>query len=175
MFNFLQLKNLKRIFFEYVLRLDVFLLSFVLISVVVLVALFMPTYFFAKYKNDSVKNELVSIQIKNNTKEDPLIIIKQVNQLSDVLSTNSSSTTYSEIINKIISLKNKGIKILSINLTQDVNGIKTAAIDGINDTRDNLTSFETDIKTDGYFSQVIFPVSDFLKDINSEFSATLIL
>lgn len=178
MLNFLPQKNKKQIIFEYLLRISIFLLVFIFISSLILISLFIPSFFFAKYKNDTVNSQLESAKQKNiNNGEDPIAFIKNVNRLSVALSDNAGPiVSHSNIINKIVSLKNKDIKILSIIITDENDkGGKTVLLNGIAKTRDSLTAFNNDIKSDGFFSSVVFPVSNFIKSADSEFSATLTL
>lgn len=178
MLNFLQQKNKNTIIFEYLLRVTIFLLVIILISVLVLISLFLPSFFFAKYKNNIISGQLESIQQKNIDKgEDPVAYIKNVNRLSTILSGGTNKTIrYRDIIDKIVSFKNKDIKILSISITQEkVLNSKKILINGIANTRNSLTLFDRDIRTDGFFSKVTFPISDFIKGSDSEFSATLII
>lgn len=177
MLNFLQQKNKKQIIFEYLLRIAVFLLLFIFASSLILISLFIPSFFFVKYKNDTINNQLISAkQASISRGEDPVLFIKNINTLSVALYNNTSSSfTYSEIINKVVSLKNNDIKISSIIVTNDsgVSG-KKILINGVASTRDGLSLYEKEIKTDGSFDSVVFPVSDFIKSSDSEFSATLI-
>jgi len=177
MLNFLPLKNKKQIVSEYALRVLSFFLLFVFVSSLILFAFFAPSFFFVKYKNDTVDNQLVLSKQKNISKrEDPDVFIKNINQLSVVLSDNNiSDSINSNIIDKITSLKNKDIKILSINIIlENSSGDRKVSLGGIANTRDGLTLFSNDIKIDGFFDSVMFPVSYFIKSTNSEFSATLI-
>ena len=177
MLNFLPPKNRKQIIYEYILRTLSFLLLFIFAVCLILISLFFPTFFFVKYKNDTVSNQLLAVQqINANKSNDPTVFIKNVNRLSVALSNNSGSDiTNSDIINKIVSLKNKEIKIISINLTIDKStSDRTVSLDGIANTRDSLTLFSNNLKTDGFFNTVAFPVSNFIKSTDSEFSATLI-
>jgi len=178
MLNFLPRKNKKQIIIEYLLRIVIVFLLFVFVSSIVLITLFSPTFFFAKYNNDTIKNQLESINSQAfSSSDDPIAIIKNTNELSKSLSSNEvKNMTYNDIVNKIVSLKNKDIKIFSIDITEgDAITDKEITIKGIANTRDSLTLFEKDIKTDGFFSNVLFPVSNFIKNSDSEFSATLIL
>ena len=178
MLNFLQQKNIRQIIFEYLLRVTVYFLLFTLISCVILTTLFIPSFFFVKYKNDTINNQLLEIKQKNiNVGEDPVSLIKNVNRLANALfDAATSSVKYSDIIDKITILKNKDIKILSIVITEENNtGVKKILINGTANTRDGLTLFEKDIRIDGLFKSVVFPVSNYIKSSDSEFSATLIL
>jgi len=176
MLNFLPQKNKNQIIFEYLLRVIVFLLLFVFLSSLILISLFVPSFFFAKYKNETINNQLELTKQKIlNKSEDPTILIKNVNRLVVALSDNAApKINYSDIINKIVSLKNKDIKISSINITEETNtNSKKILINGVAKTRDGLTLFDKEIRVDGFFENVIFPVSNFIKSSNSEFSATL--
>ena len=176
MLNFLPQKNKNQIVFEYLLRVSVFLLVFILVSSVVLISLFVPSFFYAKYNNDAIAEQLkVSEQNISNTGGDPIALIKNVNDLSSILSSLDlvAPISYGEIINKIVSIKNKDIKILSINIAEDDTGTKTISINGTSNTRDSLIAFEDVLVSDGSFNNINFPVSDFIQSSNSQFSATL--
>ncbi len=178
MLNFLPQKNKKQIIFEYLLRVTIFLCLFVFVSSLVMSLMFMPSFFFVKYKNDTVNGQLLSIKQKNIDKgEDPIAFIKNINKLSLALSDNAGTNiTYADIISKIVSLKKKEIKISSIDITEDnITRSKKVSLNGVASTRDSLTLFSKDIKTDGFFTSVVFPVTNFIKSSNSEFSATLTL
>ncbi|MFH0755290.1 MAG: hypothetical protein V1910_01310 [bacterium] len=172
MLDFLQQKNNKQIIFEYLLRISIYLLLFIFISSLILISLFLPSFFFAKYKIEAINNQLESIKQKNlENGEDAISFIKNVNKLSLALSDNSNFTN-SDIINKIVSLKNKDIKISSISISDNTEG-KIILINGIANTRDSLILFEKEIKTDGFFNTAIFPILYFLKSSDLNFSATL--
>ena len=176
MLNFLPQKNKNKIIFEYLLRVTSFLLLFVFVSSLILISLFMPAFFFVKYKNDTVSSQLELVKQKNIDKgDDPILFIKNVNRLAIALSDSAGSNiNYSDIINKILSIKNKDIKISFIGISEE-NGTKKIILNGIASTRDSLTIFNKNIETDGFFKTVVFPVSNFIKSTNSEFTATLTL
>lgn len=177
MLNFLPQKNKNQVIFEYVLRVFAVFLIFSLISSMIMSILFVPSYFFVKLKNDNFKNQLTVTKQKNAYKgDDPILYIKNINRWSVALGDEiKSNINYSDIIDKIIDLKNKNIQVFSINIINDGNTTnKKISLGGTAITRDGLTMFEKEIKTDGFFSDVIFPVSNFLNPSNSQFSATLI-
>lgn len=176
MLNFLPQKNRKQIILEYLHRVFSLLLQFFFVINIILITFFMPSYFYAKYKNNTINDQLLSLQDENATKgEDPVGFMKNINKLSIALSNDQNFTiTYNDIVDKIISYKDKDIKIQMISISQEKNEDKKVQLSGIAKTRDSLTSFSTNMKTDGFFSSVVFPVSNFLKSSDLEFSATLI-
>ena len=173
MLNFLPQKNKNQIIFEYFLRIVVFSLIFIFIASLTLILLFMPSFFFVKYKNETINIQLESVKQKNVDKGgDPISFIKKTNKLSTVLS-DDVNLAMTDIVNKVISLKNKNIKILSISISSNIANGETILINGIANNRDSLTLYKEDIENDGFFEKVVFPVSNFIKNSNSEFSATL--
>ncbi len=179
MLNFLQQKNKKQIIIEYLLRAFVLLLSSILIISLVITILFLPSFFFSKYKNISLNNQLQSVKTESSSLiDDPILLIKNTNKFVQIFAQDNISPIKStDIINKITSLKNKDIKILSINIraSADINFARTIQISGVANTRDSLTLFEKAIKDDGFFYSVIFPVANFIKSTDSAFTATLTL
>jgi hypothetical protein len=176
MLNFLPQKNKNMVVAEYLLRVAIFLLISAFFSILVLVSLFMPSFFFVNYKNDTINNQLKVAELNNIGKgDDPILFIKNINMLVTALSNTDDGANYSEIIDKIVSLKNKDIMISSIKVSGDaMTNSKKILISGVANTRDSLTSYEKEIKIDGFFDSVEFPVSDFIKSNDSDFSATLI-
>jgi hypothetical protein len=177
MLNFLLQKNKNMIVLEYILRIVVFLLFFIFAAIIFLITLFTPSFFIANSKNITIKNQLEITKQQNLIKgEDPIVFIKNVNRLASALSEDNTGAGYSDIINKITSLKNKNITIssISINVNGDTANSKKIEITGIAKTRDSLTKYEKDVETDGFFDSISIPVSYFIQDTNSDFSATLI-
>jgi uncharacterized protein (DUF2225 family) len=150
---------------------------FIFLSSIVLILLYTPSFFFVKYKNDTLNSQLESNKQKSISKgEDSLIFIKNVNTLSSVFSDNTlSGLSYSDIIKKVTYLKNSDIKIISIVMIKENQvGDKKILVSGIATNRDSLSLYERDIKIDGTFDSVTFPVSNFIKSSDLEFSVTLI-
>jgi hypothetical protein len=177
MLNFLPQKNKNQIIFDYILRVLSVFLIFSLISSLLLSALFIPSYFFVNLKNNNFKNQLQLIKEKIAYKgEDPILYIKNINRFSIALSDDTKiDVNYSDLIGKIVDLKNKSIQISSIDITDnEKESGKQILLGGNAITRDGLTLYEKELKTDGFFNSVIFPVSNFLQSTNSQFTATLI-
>ena len=175
MFNFLPQINKKEVISEYLMRFFSLLLLFVFLSILVLISFFSPAFFLAKYKGDVISSQLATVKQQNVDKTtDPILFIKNVNRLLVSMSdSGNSNISDAYIINKIIKLKNKDIKVLSLDIKTDSNYNRTIVLGGVANTRDSLTLFEKDIKTDGFFDSVIFPVSNFIKSSDSQFSVTL--
>lgn len=176
MLNFLPHKNKNQIIIEYVLRAVVLLLIFIFISSIFLISLFAPSFFFVNYKNNTLNNQLTATKQADVSKEaDPIVFIKDLNRLATALADSNMGVNYTDIVNKIISLKNKDIKISSISINSDpTTNSKKIMVNGVANTRDSLTSYEKELKIDGFFESVDFPVSNFIKSSNSDFSATLV-
>lgn len=177
MLNFLQQKNKNKVIFEYLLRVSIYFLSFTLISSIILTALFFPSFFFVRLKSKTIEAQLSSIKQQTANKgDDPVVFIKNVNRLSVALAENTNiKAKNSEIIDTIVSLKNKDIQITSIDIEPNITGQKKVIISGFAKTRDALTAFDKEIRVSGFFSNVVFPVSNFIKSSDSDFIATLTL
>lgn len=176
MLNFLEKKNKKQVVCEYILRVGIYLSLFVFLSSLMLIAFFAPSFFFVKYKDETIQKQLESINQTNlNKAEDPIAAIKNINKFSTIFpKENTQKNSYKDIIDKIISLKNNNIKIYYINIEQGAKN-KKIIVNGVANTREGLTTFNNSLKTDGFFSEVSFPVTDFIKSSNADFTATLTL
>ena len=173
MLNFILEKDKNKIIKEYYYRVAIYFLLFSFFTLVVLISLFLPSIFYSKYKSDTVSQQLMSIKssIGNNT-EDPIEIIKEVNKFVNVFKY-EESVLFSDIIKKIVSLKYKDIEILSISLLENEDDTVKIVLNGISATRDSLTSYDRDLKKDGFFQSVELPVTDLIKNIDSNFTITL--
>lgn len=175
MLNFLLEKNKKVVIVEYFFRVTIYFLLFTFFSLIILISLFLPSNFYSKYKNDNVSSQLSSIINKiGESSEDPIEIIKDVNKFTSVFSDEEDRILFSNIIEKIISLKNKNIRITSFSLINDTLSSVKIIINGVSGSRDSLTSFDKDLKKDGYFQSIELPVSNLIKNIDSDFTMTLI-
>ncbi|MFA5934380.1 MAG: hypothetical protein WC827_00620 [Candidatus Paceibacterota bacterium] len=175
MLNFIPEKNKGKIITEYFFRFFTYFLLFSFFTLVVLISLFLPSNFYSKYKNNNISGQLSSIKGEvGENNEDPIEIIKDVNKYVKIFVNEKEKTQFSDIIQKIISLKNKNIKISSISVINDVGDTVKIVINGISGTRDSLTSFDRELKNEGYFQSVELPVSNLIKNIDSDFTMTLI-
>ena len=176
MLNFLTPDNRRAVIKEYLSRDLVVLLVSLSLAVIVLIFLFIPSAIFSKYNNKTVNNQLESSRGASMSKsQDPTELIKKINTMVGILSDSKSSPILmSDMITKIISLKNKGILISNISISKDNKGTENISISGVAKTRDNLTEFNNDLKNDGTFSTVDLPISALIKNTNAQFSIKLV-
>lgn len=175
MLHFLPEQNKKYMWLEYVGRVSIFVLFFLLLAMLFLISLFLPSFIFSVFNNQTVENQLVSIEATNKAAGiDPVAVIASANGMTKVFSDEDvSGTLVSDIIAKIVSLKNQNIQIASITMTENPGVSKTFVIDGIAATRDGLTAFDNNLMAEGSFSNVTLPVSDLINDTNDTFTITL--
>ena len=175
MLNFILEKDKKKIITEYFYRLTIYFLLFSFFTLIVLISLFLPSIFYSKYKSDNVSQQLLSIKDKvGENSENPTEIIIEANKFAKVFTDEKENILLSDLIQKIVSLKNKDIKILSFSLVEDVETSVKIIISGVANTRDSLTYFDKELKKDGYFQSVDLPVSNLIKNVYSDFTMTLI-
>ena len=176
MLNFLPQKNKKKIIIEYFTRLLIALLTFLLFAVVLLMFLFIPSAIFSKYKNNTVKNQLSSINIADANKgQDQIDLIKRVNAMVGILSNKKTENIpMTDMIQKVILLKNDNIKVLSISISEYGTSSEKIIVNGVAKTRDDLTMFDKNLINNGSFYSVDLPVSNLIKNIDAQFTITLV-
>ena len=177
MLNFLLEKNKKLVTIEYFLRVAIYFFLFTFFSLIILISLFLPSIFYSKYQNNNISSQLLSIKGKVGEKsENPIETIKGINKFTEVFinENETNKVQFSHIIDKIISLKNKNIKISSFSVSKDINDNIKIVLNGVSGFRDSLTSFDRDLKKDGYFKSVELPVSYLIRNIDADFTMTLI-
>lgn len=137
--------------------------------------LFLPSFFFAEYKYDTVNNQAQSVNLENLNKYNSSIsFVKKINGMIEALSYGKTANTVTtDLIDKIISLKNSNITISAVSIiSNDSAHIENISISGISGSRDDLTSFYNDLKGDGSFQNVILPVSSLIEDTGAPFTIT---
>lgn len=174
MLNFLLEKSKKIVIVEYFFRVFTYFLLFLFLSLIVLIFLFLPSNFYSKYKNDIVSQQLSSIKSKvGENSEDPIKIIKDVNCFTTIFADEKDQINFGELIQKIINLKDKNIKISSLSFIKNKDGSIGVTINGIAGNRDSLTLFDKELKGEESFKKVELPVSNLIKNIDSDFTITL--
>ena len=175
MLNFLPQKNKKSVVYEYILRISSFLLFFTFVVLLFLICFLSPSYFFAKYKEKVVSDQLdTTISISNDKKDSTLTDIKDANSIINVLSaTDTLSLSRSYLIKTVINNKNNGISINSFSFANNSDGSLNLTISGVADKRDDLINFNKDLEKNGSFNNINLPISDIIKDTKSNFTMVL--
>ena len=175
MLHFLLQNNKKQIIIEYLLRLSIFFLLFAFAASLILTAFFLPSFFFADYKYKTVNDQAQSANIVDEKKyDDSASLVKKINVLTTALTYGKSeSAIYTDLIDKIILLKNAYISISNISISSDESAhVENVSLSGISGDRDDLTSFYNDLKGEGSFQNVVLPVSSLIEDTNAPFTIT---
>lgn len=177
MLHFLLQNNKKKMALEYIFRVSIILLGFIVISSIILVTLLLPPVFFTTYKNKTISGQLDTVKVTYaNKDDDPALLIKKVNQMAMVLSDkNINGLPISDIIERIISLKNKNIKIINIKISEQADLSKKIEITGISNSRDDLMMFDKNLQGDGLFYNIDLPISSFIKNTDIDFTIGLIV
>ncbi len=175
--NLLPPSEKKKVIMEYRLRLAVVPIFSISILMVANLALLAPSYLLAVSKSTFMLVELSKLEEKevNRIQErDVYAKIKEINKNIGLFlkAGNSNKSVPSELVIKIISIKNLGIKItgFSYDATLDRERI---VLSGRADDRESLAKFLEDLKKDKTFTKVELPISSFVKSLNIEFSLVL--
>ncbi len=175
MLNFLPKSYIKKVNLGYIFRTYVFLFTFILLAGIILTLLFIPSAIFSKYKNITVANQLESTKsVEVNEGVDAVALIKKLNAIVKVLSiSGQTGLSPSDLVNKIISIKNTDIKISAISISNIQDVVTKIVITGVSKTRDSLTSFDNGLISDGTFASVDLPISSLIKSTDANFTMTL--
>ncbi len=175
MLSFITDTNRKKVSLEYFSRVMIIFFASLFAITLILIALFVPSTFSSKYKNQTLTAQLSSIQnVYKNSGEDPSSLIKKLNSLTRLFINKNNVSSYPDIIQKIISIKGSSIKLNSIMISgQD--SVRQISISGKALNRDALTGFDKALKTDGFFSNINLPISDLIKNDNPSFTITMTL
>lgn len=175
MLSFLPLTNRKRVITEYLSRVNIVLLAFILLAVIILIILFVPSAIYSKYKNATVSNQFLITKANNpNDIQNPIELIKKLNSMITILSSQKGiSILMSDMVQKILSIKNKNIQLTNISISKDNDTIEKIVLSGVAKTRDDLTQFNNDLKNDGSFASVDLPITALIKNTDAQFTVTL--
>jgi len=171
MINLLPPENKIAIKKEYLRRLvvvfGIFLLSIILVIAVLLITLFFIVNNQKKAQDEAVFLVKEHLSLQNEAEISSLV--SEINSKISLLSNNKKNAKrVSEIIEKIIGIKTKEIKITSLSFDSS-----KISIYGTSETRTDLINFIEDFKKEPVFSRVNFPLSNFLKEGNVEFNIVI--
>jgi Tfp pilus assembly protein PilN len=115
---------------------------------------------------------LVKSTQTTDEKETSLIVTK-LNGLADVLSRDSDQISSIGLVDKILSLKNSNISLVSLSILEGEKGLRKITVSGISRSRDDLTRFNKNLISDGSFGDIDLPVSNLIKNSDLNFTMTM--
>ena len=175
MLNFLPQKSKKSVVYEYILRISSFLLFFIFVVLLFLICFLSPSYFFAKYKEKVVSDQLnTMVSASQNSGDSTLTTIRNTNSVINILSaTDTLSLSRSSLIKIIVDNKVDGVSINSLSFVNNTDGSLSLTVNGVANTRDDLIAFNKNLKKDGSFSSIDLPISDIIRNMKSDFTMIL--
>ncbi len=177
MLNILPIEEKKKNLTEYRLRLGVVVIFAVAVLVFTNSVLLIPSYYLATTKNDFVSSELAKLEAKQlgvDQEKDIRAQINEVNKKIGMFLPDGKVEVISpaEMISKIISLKNRTVRIQSISYDVTTERLRVVVL-GTADDRDSLEQFVKILKKEPSFTKVDLPIGSYVKSINIDFSVVL--
>jgi hypothetical protein len=149
-------------------------MAIILSGVLLLIMSFIPTAIYSKYKNRTVDAQLGLVKSTQTTDEkETSLIVTKLNGLADVLSRDSDQISSIGLVDKILSLKNSNISLVSLSILEGENGLRKITVSGISRSRDDLTRFNKNLISDGSFGNIDLPVSNLIKNSDLNFTMTM--
>lgn len=167
---------------QYTQKIFVFFLVMVFLLSLINIILIIPSYLFIKIKNDSLKNELETINkkpvfLRYKDVENSLV---KFNEKIEFLNTNSGKTLkVSSVLKQIVyGLENGGVSIDSMAFDKSApekEKIDKIRLTGNADTRANFLQFIKNLKENNNFSEIESPASNILKNSDVSYTITVFL
>jgi len=176
MMNILPQEEQKKIRKEYVARLIIVALTFLLITIGVAFILLAPRYFSSKEHKQNLASYLNVIDASNVADSGDLLkSVVDVKKKIELLRPDEKNTlVYEEVFAPAIK-KRGGIQIKGLLYERTKTQEEIARITGTAPNRDSLLKFVQALKEEKSFVKVDVPVSDFVEDANIEFSINISL
>ncbi len=176
MLELLPKENRKRVAIEYTFRISNIALIFLFSALILLTLLFIPSYYWSTYRNENLIHQLDLVSFKADDHDNPTNLIRTVNNLTKALTYGKALPVIpTEEIQRITSLKGKGIKISTINLVQNDTYSESFSLSGIAETRNDLINFQKRLKDEKGFGNVVLPINSIIKNTNADFTITFVV
>lgn len=175
MFNLLPHENKMAIRREYRQRLAVVALSAIFIAIIIFLILLIPSYVVSKviYSGVSKEKDVAEQSLASRESTDLKSRLSLTKENLEVLVPREDGLTIAQLIDKVISLKNSGIKLTKLDYLIQVDNSRKLALEGISLDRDSLLEFKNKLTESKVFSNIILPVSNFTDEQNIQFQITL--
>ncbi len=160
---------------EYILRLIVVTISFLLVAGILLLISFSPSYFLLVVKEKIINQEFENVKKSNNFIDDKELqaTIKNSKEMIDLLKSNGDTPLIKDLILKIISKKSSEVRIDGVSINYFKGGQYQIFIKGISKNRESLKLFVDSLRAEKEFSGIDLPISDFAKIADIDFNITL--
>jgi type IV pilus assembly protein PilM len=162
---------------NYMIRFASVLFSILALSGVVSMLLLFPAYFFSKEKESIAENRLESFNLANpELKTDNLDeMITHINSQLLLLSNKKSTNVGDRIKTNLIDLKPAGINFSQILYNKRTDGVSVLEVHGIASDRTVLRSLKSMLENNSNFSEVDFPVANFIESTNINFKISMVI
>lgn len=178
MINLLPLKEKKKLKQEYLFRF--LIVSFFMLSILSLVA---SLFISPSYKYSVSKESIAQSNLEIFNAQNPQIDIEKLNneivktneKLSFIISKKKDTSVSESVLEKILSLRTKGIVFNQVSYNSVNEKSPTVNIVGVASDRTALRSFKDALTVDPAFSSVDLPISNFIKPYDIDFNMLLIL
>ncbi len=176
MFNLLPHENKIAIRREFHFRLTFVALIALFLALVIFCVLLLPSYVVSKVVLSGVTKEKQVVEQSLESRESSDLKNRLASAKEDfvVLEPRAKEMPVGQIIDKVVTLKNSGVRINKIEYFVLADSKRQVAISGISDDRDSLLAFKNKLSESKLFSSIVLPVSDFTDESNIEFHITLI-
>lgn len=172
MINLLPQERKKKLEREYLFRVGITYLLFLIAALIIGAIALLPTYFFAHAKESVVYkqvDELKATTQSNETSQVKADLLSVKERLS-ALAQGEDRTSFYHVIDTLASHTNTAISFSNISYTRGAGNTPTSlSLGGTAATREALTSFTQALKDDELFDSVVLPVSSLAKDKDIEF------
>ncbi len=175
MINLIPTQEKIRLAKTYQARFFIIFLTLSAIAIFIGTTLLFSPYRQAEEKTTAVKKELEIVKSLSSIKEDgnPEFLMKEIQNKIGVLSSKKSQTTPSLAINNILENLPQGVLISGFSYSKTGSNTENIEVRGVADNRETFLAFVRKLESEGSFTKVNVPVSNFLSDTNLNFSVQI--
>lgn len=177
MINLLPEQNKQAVTQAIKLRWGVLVIFSLLILGIVLGVLLIPSYLIVSARLSSAQNQIGMVNKSEGFVIDQTMKVvvddlsKKISVFPDTFS--ATSTTVGTFFSSIAKVKTNGIYITNVNFIKKSSDDIKVQITGKSDSRNTLYAFSQNLEASEHFSNVVVPVSSFVKGKNTDFLITV--
>lgn len=176
--NLLPPERLQALSHDYILRISVVVIIFVVVLSAVSTTLLLPTYVFLAKSSAAKEKYLVSIESLFSSADEKALSAR-LTSLSDntsILSKLGNAKSASVIIREALAAPHPGVTISGLSYTPEIGKSRNVLIiSGKATTRDTLRNYQLALQDASFADSVVLPVSSYAKDTDIPFTITVTL